>query len=95
MSPGLKFVKLTHTDFLKCEICMFNILKKREYNTDWRKYTHTQYFFQKLTFFRFKSNHIFCLSMRTSAEHRFVTMMLSTNSSQLFPTIRNQYFDDS
>ena len=39
MSPGLKFVKLTHTDFLKCEICMFNILKKREYNTDWRKYT--------------------------------------------------------
>ena len=29
MSPGLKFVKLAHTDFLKCENCMFNILKKR------------------------------------------------------------------
>ena len=39
MSPGLKFVKLTETDFLKCENYMSDILKKIEYSTDWRKYT--------------------------------------------------------
>ena len=55
MSPGLKFVLLTQTDFLKCENCMFNILRKREYSTDWRKYTrntdtHT-IFFSKMDMF--------------------------------------------
>ena len=51
MSPGLKFVKLTHTDFLKCENCMFNILKKREYSTDWRKYRQTHNIFSKMDIF--------------------------------------------
>ena len=82
MSPGLKFVKLTHTDFLKCENCMFNILKKREYSTDWRKYRHTHNIFFKNGHFLGSSRFIFFASERTSAEHGFVTMMLSTNSSQ-------------
>ena len=56
MSPGLKFVKLTQTDFLKIENCMFNILKNREYSTDWRRYTgntdtHTIFFSSKMDIF--------------------------------------------
>ena len=91
MSPGLKFVKLTHSDFLKCENCMFNILKKREYSTDWRKYRHTHNIFFKNGHVLGSSQFIFLHFVYACVEYGFVTMMLFTNSSQTILSIVNDH----
>ena len=63
---NVSWPQICETDFLKCENCMFNILKNREYSKDWRRYTgntdtHTIFFSSKMDMFQVQVNSYFCI----------------------------------